>query len=241
MFAILFHEDMQKFYDIVTSFPTVIFSFFLFMSMLFWAASMLGLVDLDFLDLDLGVEPDAADPTGSVKGSDPTMHDSLSTANILGGILLRLGLDGIPLTIIISLVSLVGWFVSFNIGYFFLEYLPFTWLKWLLGIPVFLVVLYASAWLTGRMTRPFKKFFQELNQLPAHKRVLGQVATVNTLEVTPSFGEVKLEDGGAGLILKARCSEENTGKFKRGDKVVLLEYMESENAYRIISEMEFNN
>ena len=46
-----------------------------------------------------------------------------------------------------------------------------------------------------------------------------------------------LEDGGAGLILKVRADE--ALGLKRGDRVVLLEYLEAQHAYRVITEDEF--
>jgi hypothetical protein len=46
-----------------------------------------------------------------------------------------------------------------------------------------------------------------------------------------------LEDGGAGLILRVRADE--ALGFKRGDRVVLLEYLAAEHAYRVITEEEF--
>ncbi|MGC3048282.1 hypothetical protein ACPTGU_30655, partial [Pseudomonas aeruginosa] len=50
--------------------------------------------------------------------------------------------------------------------------------------------------------------------------------------VSLELGVALLEDGGAGLILKGRA-EEIEG-FKRGDPVVLLEYLEAEHAYRVV-------
>ena len=69
------------------------------------------------------------------------------------------------------------------------------------------------------------------------KNLLGQTAIVRTLRVDEGFGEVNLEDGGAGLILKVRSL--NGESFKKGDRVVLLEYMVEQHTYRVISEKEF--
>jgi hypothetical protein len=54
-----------------------------------------------------------------------------------------------------------------------------------------------------------------------------------------TFGEATVEDGGAGLIVKVRAFKDEV--FARGDKVVLLEYIEAENIYKVISEQEFSN
>ena len=43
---------MNEFVAIVTSFPTVVFSLALIVVVLFWALAILGVVDIDVLDLD---------------------------------------------------------------------------------------------------------------------------------------------------------------------------------------------
>ncbi|MNQ46815.1 hypothetical protein D3C85_606410 [compost metagenome] len=55
--------------------------------------------------------------------------------------------------------------------------------------------------------------------------------------VSPQFGEADLDDQGAGLILRVRADAAQG--FKRGDRVVLLQYLEAEHAYRVVSEDEF--
>jgi len=67
--------------------------------------------------------------------------------------------------------------------------------------------------------------------------VLGQTAVVRSGRVTLEHGEAVLENGGAGLILRVRADEARA--FKRGDRVVLLEYLEAQHAYRVITEDEF--
>ena len=70
------------------------------------------------------------------------------------------------------------------------------------------------------------------------KTIVGQVATVRTSYVDENFGEAKLEDGGAGLIVKVRSYADE--KFSSGDRVVLLEYSEETNSYKVISEEDFS-
>ncbi len=238
MFAIFLHEDMQPFYDNVTSFPTVIFSFFLIMAILFWCTTMLGLIDIDFLDFhhDVG---DFVGDHGTFDAHSSANHHDLSHANSIGGLLLKFGLDGVPVTVIISLLAVIGWFVSYYIVHFTFGYLPFEWLRYVAGIPVFAASLYVAIKVTAVLIKPLKPLFKQINQEPLHKQVLGQVAVVRSSKITQDFGEAVLDDGGAGLLLKVRCGDKDEGKFKKGDAVVLLEYQENSNAYRVISEEEF--
>lgn len=234
MFAIFLMESMQPFYDNVTSFPTAIFSFFLIFSLFFWCVAMLGLIDLDIVHIEM---PDLE----GMDGSHSSHHSDLTHGNILGGILLKFGLEGVPITIIISLISLIGWFFSYYAVYLSFDYLPFQWMQYVAGIPIFLLSLYLGIIITAQCIKPLRPLFKKLNEEPTHKTVLGQVAVVKTLKVTESFGEASYEDGGAGLVLKIRCDKDNLNKFTKGDRVILLEYLEPNNAYRVISEAEFKN
>ena len=47
MFAILLTEGMDPFYQNIASFPTVFFTFFLLVTVLYWLAAVLGFVEID--------------------------------------------------------------------------------------------------------------------------------------------------------------------------------------------------
>ena len=84
-----------------------------------------------------------------------------------------------------------------------------------------------------RLLRPL---FRKLGDT-GNRSLLGQCVKVRTAKVTAAFGEATLEDGGAGLILRIRADE--ALGFKRGDSLVLIEYLNNQNAYRVVSEQAF--
>jgi hypothetical protein len=225
MFAIFFTDAMDPFYLNITSFPTLFFTLLLLFCIFFWLFAVIGVVDLDFLDIDI---PD----------TDINVNDGLSGAGLLGGLLMRFRLDGVPIPIIITLISLFGWFFSYYIVYFFFDYLPFDWLRYVVGIPVLFASLYISTLITGFIIRPLRSIFKTADQ-EVQKKIVGQIAVVRTSRADKVFGEAKVDDGGAGLIIKVRSYNEEV--FKLGDRVVLLEYDKDKNTYQVISESEFNN
>jgi len=227
MFAILLSEGMNPFYQNIASFPTVIFSFLLTIVILYWVVAVLGLVDMDVLDFDI---PEAD------SGLEASANTELTTPDVLAGLMLKLGLYGVPVTIIISFISLIGWLCCYYLVYFLLGFIPEGVFRYLAGIPILLVSLFVSVMVTAVLIKPLRPFFKKAQQ-HTEKLVLGQVATVRTSKVNSGFGEATLEDGGAGLILKVRATGDE--EFKRGDRVVLLEYVKDENTYRVISEQEF--
>lgn len=227
MFAFLLHESMDPFYQNISSFPTAIYTVLLGVCLVYWLGAAIGLFDLEFLDLD-GPDLDAAD------GAPEISKDH--SPNVLAGLLLKLGLNGVPVTIIISFIALIGWGLCYFSVHFLNLFLPTGVVRYAAGIPVFIGTLYVSALITSVAIRPVRKLFKAAERNTV-KTMLGQVAVVRTSYVDGSFGEATLADGGAGLILKVRA--EAGAEFKKGDRVVLLEYDKDTNIYRIVSQTDF--
>ena len=222
MFAILLSDKMDPFYQNIASFPTLFFTFILALTTVYWLVAVLGVVDLDILDLDV--------PEGDAG------TDTNTGANALAGFLLKLGLNGVPLTVVISFLALFGWLICYFAVYFIFPVIPDGFLEYIVGLPILLGSLYIAILITAQVIKPLKSFFDNMYKNTV-KNVLGQTAIVRSLRLDSNFGEVFLEDGGAGLIFKARTINNET--FKKGDRVVLLEYIKEKHAYRIISEREF--
>ena len=224
MFAILLSKGMDPFYQNISSFPTAIFTFILALCVLYWLLAVFGIVDIDILDID-GIETDFE------------LGSEVGTANALAGVMLKFGLHGVPVTIIISFLSLFGWLASYYSVHYLSPLVSTGVLYFLFGLLVLIASFLLAALLTSMIVKLLRPFFYKVEQQTI-KRVLGQSAVVRTSKVTESFGEAFLNDGGAGLILKVRSSNNQT--FVKGDKVVLLEYLANENIYRVISEQDFN-
>ncbi|CCK77334.1 conserved hypothetical protein [Oleispira antarctica RB-8] len=209
---------MDPFYQNIASFPTLFFTLLLALTAVYWLVAVLGVIDLDVLDVDM--------PEGDADGG---VHQ-------LAGLLLKLGLNGVPLTIVISLLALFGWFICYFAVYLIFPYIPDGFLEYIVGLPILVGSLYGAVLITAQIIKPLKPLFANMNKNTV-KNVLGQTAIVRSLRLDSGFGEVLLADGGAGLIFKARTMNNET--FKKGDRVVLLQYLKDQHAYRVISEAEF--
>ena len=228
MFAIFLTEGMNPFYQNIASFPTAIFTVVLAVCALYWLIAVLGMVDIDILDVDLPEADGDLDVGGGTESGGP---------NVLAGLLMRFGLVGVPVTIIVTLIALFGWLLCYYLVHFSFAWIPDGILQWLAGVPVFLLSLFVAVMLTAQVIKPLRPLFKKTEQ-ETTKHVLGQTAIVRTSRVDEAFGEATLADGGAGLILKVRSGPQES--FTKGDRVVLLEYLAEQNAYRVISEKEFS-
>lgn len=213
---------MDLFVQTALSFPVVLLSFLLCLAILFWCVAALGIVDSDVLDADLDLDglPDG---------------DGLPTEG-LAGLLLKFGLNGVPVTLVLTLLFFFGWLFCYFAELLVFRFLPLGVLRYPLGLIVLIGTLLLAIPVARVFIRPLRPLFRKL-EATTSKSVLGQIAMVRSGWVSPTFGEAALEDGGAGLLLRIRADE--SLQLKRGDRVVLLEYLEHEHAYRVITEDEF--
>lgn len=207
--------NLERLIDIFFNFPTLVFTLLLILSFLYWLVVAIGAADIDSLDFG-----DAGE--GDVSGA--------------FALLSKFGLDGLPLTIVVTFLSFFGWMYSSIICIFVQPQINNLFTQLVFGIPIFLLVLYIAAVSAGKLSKPLRPIFITAS-IDTQKKTIGKIAIVRTGSVTSEFGEATVEDGGAGLIVKVRPYKNET--FRKGDRVVLLEYVKGKNIYKIISENDF--
>lgn len=208
-------EAFLVFITKISLYPTIIFTGLVMFVTLYWVVSLLGMADMDTVEL--------GESGGEVA--------DLSSAGFFTGLMLKFGLYGVPLIIILSLISLIGWLLSYLYTSFLHQYFDSGILYYLFGTGALVFVLVVSMWLTGIIISPIRKNIAKIPKRNSSNNV-GKIAVVRTLSVTDKHGEAVLNDGGAGLILKIR-SDINDNSLKQGDKVVLVEYLDDTNTYRV--------
>lgn len=203
---------MELFWAVSLGFPVVIPSFLLCLAGIYWLLTTVGLFDMDL------VEGDGAAPLASVSG-----------------LLFKLGLAGLPLTLVLTVLFFLTWLFSYFSCLALFHLVEAGMLRHFLGAILLAGSFTTAIPATGKLTLPLRPLFRNL-AAPPGTSLLGQVAIVRSEKVTSRHGEALFADGGAGLILRIRAPE--TEGFKRGDRVVLLSYCEAEHSYGVISEQE---
>ncbi|MGP5203755.1 hypothetical protein ACTXKB_13450 [Psychrobacter aquimaris] len=216
-------EAFLVFITKISLYPTIIFTGLVMFVTLYWVVSLLGMADMD--TVELGDSGDSGDSGGDADVA------NLSSTGFFTGLMLKFGLYGVPLIIILSLISLIGWLLSYLYTSFLHQYFDSGILYYLFGTGALVFVLVVSMWLTGLIISPIRKNIANTPKRNSSSNV-GKIAVVRTLSVTDKHGEAVLNDGGAGLILKIR-SDINDNSLKQGDKVVLVEYLDEANTYRV--------
>lgn len=201
----------------ISLYPTIVFTGLVMFVTLYWVVSLLGIADMDSVDV-------------GESGSDAAVSD-LSSTGFFTGLMLKFGLYGVPLVIILSLISLIGWLLSYLYTSFLHQNFDSGVLYYVFGTGALIFVLVVSMWLTGMIISPIRKNIARIPKRNSANNV-GKIAIVRTLSVTDKHGEAELNDGGAGLILKVR-SDNSTSLLKKGDRVMLIAYLEETNTYQV--------
>ena len=238
---------MSAFIDTILSFPTVIFTVPLTLVLIYWGAVFSGLLDfgeggggdLDgALDGALeGADLDALELGGDVEAEgllEGPLHVLKAPLGCLGSVLGAFGLVGVPLTMVLSLLVLFGWLLSFGgtslLAKVGIGVLATGGLTLLAGVSVLAAAVFLGLALTSVAVRPLKPLFQ-VHRAPARHDWVGSVCTVRTGTVDAEFGQAEIDDGGAGLLLDVRCPEPN--ELRRGSPALIYDYDAEREVYLV--------
>lgn len=240
---------MNDFLQTVLTFPTLIWTVLFAFCAVYWLIAATGLVGHHHADGHLGHtganhvgagphvhHVDAGHAHGAhghvVSGQVDGHHHADQTEV---GLLARLGLDGVPLTLMLTLLSFAGWVVTYFVHLLLLSRLPGV-----VGLPLGLATLLGSlvvaVLITNVSLRPLRPLFARLDT-PDTRSLIGATGVVTSFQVNATSGVASVEDGGAGLLLQVRAQPPN--QPKRGERVVLIAYNAAENSYLVIPEDQF--
>ncbi|WP_031433718.1 OB-fold-containig protein [Methylomarinum vadi] len=197
---------MDSVLEHIVSFPTVVYTVPLTVCLIFWIVGIIGLFDPDFLDVD--IDADTGFP----------------------GLLATFGLAGVPITLSLSLLFFFAWALCLSGVTWLLPLLPIGFILQLAGIAVLLLSFVLAVIITGKITRPLSRLFVT-HEARSNRSLLGQSCVVTSQTVSEDFGQARVEDGGASLVISVRSDGEDM--LKHGDKALIYDYEAEQNVYYI--------
>jgi hypothetical protein len=233
---------MSEFIGAALSFPTVVFSVLLGITLVYWVFTILtgglqlgtgggggggGLLDaLDGLDGSsdgvLGGGGGSADVVdgggGGGEGPAAQLFDAL-------------GIGTVPTAIVLSLLVLFSWFFSL-VGMSVVDSLSTSGVvSGLLTIVVVLGALAAGTFLTVLTTKPLGRLFVTVEG-QARASLLGRVCVVQTQRVDATFGQAEVTDpDGASLLVQVRTTAPHS--FRRGEAALLVDFDDDLDAFLV--------
>ncbi|MBK0028042.1 DUF1449 family protein [Stenotrophomonas sp. S48] len=202
---------MQEFLTVVFGYPTLPYSVVLSVALVYWGLAAFGLVDDGFGDL----------------GADGAL-DGGTDLHGLSALLQRFGLGGVPVMVVVTLLALFGWVLTYFVHLYLLLPLP-DLLRWSIGTGVALLAPLPAVPLTALLLRPIRRFLLRLRPVP-QASLLGRVGVVASPRVDARNGHATVDDGGAGLVLQVRSDIE----LQRGERIVLVEHVAEQHYYRVV-------
>lgn len=202
---------MDEFLATISSYPTMIYTVLLGIVIVYWVLALIGMVDIEGLDIDIDTD---ANPDG-VTG--------------LSGMLLAQGLNGTPFSIVLSLLVMLSWLFCSLTSRWFLHLFPGIWHS-VAGTVILLLSLVIAIPITARILRPMRKLFITHNAV--HNRdLVGKQCKVMTMSVDESFGQAFVEDGGSGLHVKICAKIPNS--LTKNDQVMIVAYDQQTERYEV--------
>jgi hypothetical protein len=172
---------------------------------LYWVTLILGVVDLDSLDIDLDTDIDA----------DGAFH----------GILVFFNLGEVPLMLFISLVFLSMWMIATSTK-ILIDYS--VSMSGILIIPEFIV----SSLIVRSALLPFKKLFKSLKVSTTEVPVLENKCILLTDCKTGRIGQAEIITGGASVLINVQVLKDIS--MKKGDTALVIQKDKNVELYEII-------
>ena len=201
---------METFFVVAFSFPTVVFSVMLCVAIIYWLISLLGMGDVETDgDIDAGGD--------------------------FSGLMVTLGLQGVPLPLVLTLLFLTGWLASYFMALVFGALIPAGLLHWLFGAAVIFAALVAGVLITSIVVRPLRPLFRRAYLPPLQKRIIGTPCVVISSTVTETSGRGEAHLDGAHIVLQIRSHS----PLSHRERAVIIEHIPEKNAWWVVPESEF--
>jgi len=212
---------MSELWLVLSSYPTSIYTVILGVLLIFWLFAIIGALDMDIISIDADIDFDA---DIEIPGFVGLMH--------------TLGILGVPITIVSSVLIFLSWIFTYLVAAYVLPLIPGDLLKILLGTVTLIASFIVAIPITTKIVAPLRKM-AIVNQAMSNKSFVGYECKVKSQTVDQEFGQGFIEDGGAGLNVRIRAKTPND--FKKGSMVHIIHYESDGNYYEVLSQQEFKD
>ncbi|MCJ8313305.1 MAG: hypothetical protein HRU38_14135 [Saccharospirillaceae bacterium] len=209
---------MNEIWNVLSSYPTGIYTIFLAMLLVLWLFTIIGAMDIDVVSFDVDFDTETDIPG-------------------FAGLLHTLGLSGVPFTIVLTLIIFLAWTITYLTSIFLTPLIPSSILQFIFSSTTLVGSFIIAVFITGKLIQPLRKLSNE-NKAKTKIDFLGQPCKVTSLTVDDEFGQGRISsNNGDDIIVRIRASKAEG--FKKGDIVIAISYNKTNNLYQVISNDEF--
>lgn len=196
------------------------------LTLLYWIMYLFGVLGSDFLDfidfgLDLGADIDLdVDLDADVDvDADVGQH-----GGALISFLKFLHAGDVPLTVIITCLTMSMWALSILVNYYLKNH------NGLVALGLFIPFFVCSVLVTKVALKPFVPLIaRALDETGDALTIIGKLCVVTSLEVTPAYGQAHVATKGSPIVINVKTQEGES--LKKGDKAVVFDRDDEDETY----------
>ena len=209
-------------WQLLTSFPSSVPTVLLAVLMIYWLLSIIGIVDLG----------DAVHAHhGHMDGID-TAHGASEVPDLhtLAGYLVALGLGGVPLSVVASVLVFIIWLGTALLHQYVIAFLPTDILRTLSGVAVLVFTSALSIPIAARVIKPMRGLFVK-HTARSNSSLVGLECKIMTEKVDPGFGRAEVANPGGGINIRVWASAPND--LRKNSKAIIVAYDETTRQYEV--------
>ena len=210
--------------ELLTSFPTAVPTVLLAVLMIYWLMSIIGIIDLGD-SLHIHTEVGHLDGIEAAHGG----HE-VADFHTLAGYLVALGLGGVPLSVVASVLVFVIWLATALLHKYVIGLVPTDTLRTLSGVAVLLFTTALSIPIAARVIKPMRGLFVKHNAR-SNSSLVGLECKIVTEKVDPSFGRAEVANSGGGINIRVWASTPND--LRKNSKAIIVAYDETTRQYEV--------
>lgn len=208
---------MTSFFDAALGYPTAVWTALLAVVGFYWLLALVGVVDFEAGGVDL----------------DAQLDGDIDDIGVLAGYLVAFGLNGVPFSVVVSLIVLIAWTLTCLAAMWLLPLVPTSLLRAVVGTGVLAASFAAALPVTARILRPMRGLFVTHSAV-SNAALVGQTCRVLTTSVSEDFGRAEVSTRGAGVNIKVWARTPNA--LAKGSVARILEYDTAAERYLIEAE-----
>lgn len=207
---------MDAFLEAATSYPTAIYSTLLVVVLFYWLLAMKGLLDFSHSNVDVDIHLHA--------------HGEPGELSALASCVVALGLNGVPFSVVVSLLVLFSWALSCVSGQWLLPLAPTGLLQMLASAGTLVMSFVLALPLTAWAIRPMRGLFVT-HEAPTNADLVGSTCLVLSQGVDQDFGHAEVAQRGSNIKIRIWSRDANT--LSKGCEARIMEYDAAKGRYRV--------
>lgn len=212
---------MMALLNTIVAWPVVVPTILMGVVLVFWILALVGLVDFESVFPSFDIDHDL-DLDGHVEG-----------LTGIASYVVAFGLNGVPFSIVISLLVVITWFLITAFALYLLPWVPTAPLRFAVGTGALAAAAAASIPLTAMLVRPMRRMFVT-HTARSSASLVGHTCRIVTLTVDEQFGRAEIPDRGAGYNVKVWAESPNS--LTKGSIARIVEFDPAGTRYRVVAD-----